>query len=186
MAINVHQVTSEKRLESHDEQLMLIIPVVGRYITRRCCDRWVVVTRRGLLLIGPCSTAQRKIFLSYWASKPSPEQEPPKSLCSNMSVMTWCSWRPDAGNFVSFIFSWKDHAFERHVVGSRVEKISRMELSKNLGFSHFVFICEDLGDPLFVTSIYCGSLCWMRGSQLADYSWAFFERFSRLRRDFCE
>jgi hypothetical protein len=52
MAINVHQVTSEKRLESHDEQLMLIIPVVGRYITRRCCDCWVVVTRRGLLLIG--------------------------------------------------------------------------------------------------------------------------------------
>jgi hypothetical protein len=27
MIINAHQVTAEKRLESHDEQLMLIIPV---------------------------------------------------------------------------------------------------------------------------------------------------------------
>jgi hypothetical protein len=27
MAINAHQVTAEKRLESHHEQLMLIIPV---------------------------------------------------------------------------------------------------------------------------------------------------------------
>jgi hypothetical protein len=31
MAINTHQVTAEKRLKSHDEPLMLIVSVVGRY-----------------------------------------------------------------------------------------------------------------------------------------------------------
>jgi hypothetical protein len=35
MALNVHQVAAGKRLESHDEQLMLIIPVVGRYNMQR-------------------------------------------------------------------------------------------------------------------------------------------------------
>ncbi|PNY01471.1 hypothetical protein L195_g024768 [Trifolium pratense] len=29
--INDHQVAARKRLESHDEQLMFIIPVIGRY-----------------------------------------------------------------------------------------------------------------------------------------------------------
>jgi hypothetical protein len=41
MAINAHQVTAGKRLESHDEQLMLIIPVVGRYDTRWCRVCWL-------------------------------------------------------------------------------------------------------------------------------------------------
>ncbi|MCI97048.1 hypothetical protein A2U01_0118348, partial [Trifolium medium] len=31
--INGHQVAAGKRLKSHDEQLMLIIPVVGLYST---------------------------------------------------------------------------------------------------------------------------------------------------------
>jgi hypothetical protein len=72
MAINVHQVTAEKRLKSHDEQLMLIIPVVGRYDTRWYRGRWLRTSRHGLHYIGPYSTTQRKIFLSYWVS--SPEQ----------------------------------------------------------------------------------------------------------------
>ncbi|MCI10463.1 hypothetical protein A2U01_0031556 [Trifolium medium] len=37
--INGHQVAAEKRLKSHDEQLMLIIPVVERYSMWRYCDR---------------------------------------------------------------------------------------------------------------------------------------------------
>ncbi|MCI63866.1 hypothetical protein A2U01_0085123, partial [Trifolium medium] len=37
--INGHQVAAGKRLRSHDEQLMLIIPMVGRYNTQRYCDR---------------------------------------------------------------------------------------------------------------------------------------------------
>jgi hypothetical protein len=41
MAVNVHQVATEKRLKSHDEPLMLIIPVVGRYNMHRYCDRWL-------------------------------------------------------------------------------------------------------------------------------------------------
>jgi hypothetical protein len=41
MAINAHQVTAEKRLESHDEQLILIILVVGCYNMHRYCDRWL-------------------------------------------------------------------------------------------------------------------------------------------------
>jgi hypothetical protein len=41
MAINAHQVTAEKWLESHDEQLILIIPVVGCYNMHRYCDRWL-------------------------------------------------------------------------------------------------------------------------------------------------
>jgi hypothetical protein len=39
MAINAHQVTAGKRLRSHDEQLMLIISVVGRYNMQGYCDR---------------------------------------------------------------------------------------------------------------------------------------------------
>jgi hypothetical protein len=39
MPINIHQITAGKRLESHDEQLMSIILVVGRYNRRRYCDR---------------------------------------------------------------------------------------------------------------------------------------------------
>ncbi|MCI37910.1 hypothetical protein A2U01_0059137, partial [Trifolium medium] len=39
MAINGHQVAAGKRLGSHGEQLMLIIPVVGRYNTQVYCDR---------------------------------------------------------------------------------------------------------------------------------------------------
>jgi hypothetical protein len=38
MAINDHQVTAGKRLKSHDEQLMFIIPVVGRYNMQEYCD----------------------------------------------------------------------------------------------------------------------------------------------------
>jgi hypothetical protein len=34
MTLNVHLVSVEKRLKNHDEQLMLIIPVVGHYDTR--------------------------------------------------------------------------------------------------------------------------------------------------------
>ncbi|MCI85123.1 hypothetical protein A2U01_0106402, partial [Trifolium medium] len=37
--INGLQVAAEKRLKSHDEQLMLITPVVGRYGMRRYHDR---------------------------------------------------------------------------------------------------------------------------------------------------
>ncbi|MCI58800.1 hypothetical protein A2U01_0080055, partial [Trifolium medium] len=37
--INGHQVAAGKRLKCHDEQLMFIIPVVGRYNTQRYCDR---------------------------------------------------------------------------------------------------------------------------------------------------
>jgi hypothetical protein len=72
--INAPQVSAGKRLNNHDEHLMLIIPVVGRYNMHEYFDRWPVKNGRGLLLIWPCSTAQRKVFLSYWASKPSPEQ----------------------------------------------------------------------------------------------------------------
>ncbi|MCI37234.1 hypothetical protein A2U01_0058458, partial [Trifolium medium] len=36
--INGHQVADGKRLKSHDEQLMLIILVVGRYSMWRYCD----------------------------------------------------------------------------------------------------------------------------------------------------
>ncbi|MCI55399.1 hypothetical protein A2U01_0076649, partial [Trifolium medium] len=36
--INGHQLAAEKRLKSHDEQLMLIISVVGRYSMQRYCD----------------------------------------------------------------------------------------------------------------------------------------------------
>jgi hypothetical protein len=39
MAINAHQVAAGKRLKSHDEPLMLIIPVVGRYNMQGYCDR---------------------------------------------------------------------------------------------------------------------------------------------------
>jgi hypothetical protein len=39
MAINAHQVAAGKRLKSHDEPLMLIIPVVGRYNTQGYYDR---------------------------------------------------------------------------------------------------------------------------------------------------
>jgi hypothetical protein len=39
MAINVHQGTARKRLKSHDEQLMLIILMVGRYNMQRYYDR---------------------------------------------------------------------------------------------------------------------------------------------------
>jgi hypothetical protein len=39
MALNDHQVVAGKRLESHDEQLMFIIPLIGRYNTQRYCDR---------------------------------------------------------------------------------------------------------------------------------------------------
>jgi hypothetical protein len=38
MTINVHQVTAGKRLRSHNEQLMLIIPVVGLYNMQGYCD----------------------------------------------------------------------------------------------------------------------------------------------------
>jgi hypothetical protein len=41
MALNVHQVTAGKRLKSHNEQLMFIIPVIGRYNIHRYCDRWM-------------------------------------------------------------------------------------------------------------------------------------------------
>ncbi|MCI50942.1 hypothetical protein A2U01_0072186, partial [Trifolium medium] len=37
--INGHQVAAGKRLKSYDEQLMLIISVVGRYSMWRYCDR---------------------------------------------------------------------------------------------------------------------------------------------------
>jgi hypothetical protein len=37
--INGHQMAAGKRLKNHDEQLMLIIPVVGRYNMRKYCDR---------------------------------------------------------------------------------------------------------------------------------------------------
>jgi hypothetical protein len=37
MIINAHQVIAGKRLKSHDEQLMLIIPVVGRYNMLTIC-----------------------------------------------------------------------------------------------------------------------------------------------------
>ncbi|MCI56334.1 hypothetical protein A2U01_0077585, partial [Trifolium medium] len=36
--INGHQVAAGKRLRSHDEHLMLIIPVVGRYNMHGYCD----------------------------------------------------------------------------------------------------------------------------------------------------
>jgi hypothetical protein len=39
MAINVLQVIAGKRMKSHDDQLMLNIPVVGRYNMQRYCDR---------------------------------------------------------------------------------------------------------------------------------------------------
>jgi hypothetical protein len=39
MAINAHQVTAGKRLKSHDEPLMLIILMVGRYNMHEYCDR---------------------------------------------------------------------------------------------------------------------------------------------------
>jgi hypothetical protein len=48
---------------------MLIILVVGRYNMQGYCDRWLRLDGRELLLIGSCSTAQGKIFLSYWASR---------------------------------------------------------------------------------------------------------------------
>jgi hypothetical protein len=35
-----------------------------------------------------------------------------------------------------------------------------------------------------VTSIYCGSVHWMRGSQLADHSWAFFEKIFSISARF--
>ncbi|MCI90902.1 hypothetical protein A2U01_0112196, partial [Trifolium medium] len=37
--INGHQVAAGKRLKSFDEQLMLIIPVVGRYSMQGHCGR---------------------------------------------------------------------------------------------------------------------------------------------------
>jgi hypothetical protein len=66
MAINAHQVTAEKRLESHDEQLMLIIPVVGRYNTCGYCDRW--------LRTKPTWTAL------HWALLDGPEEDIPQLL----------------------------------------------------------------------------------------------------------
>ncbi|PNY13186.1 hypothetical protein L195_g009835 [Trifolium pratense] len=36
--VNGHQVAARKGPESHDEQLMFIIPVVGRYNTQTYCD----------------------------------------------------------------------------------------------------------------------------------------------------
>jgi hypothetical protein len=211
---------------------MLIISVVGRYNMQGYCDRWPVMNGRGLLIIGPCSTAQGMVLFSYWASKPSPEHESPKSLCSNMSVMTWCSRCPDTSNILNFIFCWIDFVIERRIVVSCVEFVLRIieitssnfekiasriacveVASSEWRFSHVVFIFEDLEDPLIdtsiwilkihyqiraftledleylltFTSIYCGSLRWMRGSRLADYSWAYFkkifsisERFSRV------
>jgi hypothetical protein len=37
--INDHQMAAGKQLKNHDEQLMLIIPVVDRYNMRKYCDR---------------------------------------------------------------------------------------------------------------------------------------------------
>ncbi|PNX59310.1 hypothetical protein L195_g059626, partial [Trifolium pratense] len=37
--INDHQLIVEKRMKSHDDRLMLIISMVGRYSMRRYCDR---------------------------------------------------------------------------------------------------------------------------------------------------
>jgi hypothetical protein len=131
MAINVHQVTVRKRLKSHDEQLMFIIPVSAITL----CMDIVTVGRgwswRGLPFIGLCSTAQRKIFLSCWASKPSPEQEPPKSLCSNMSAMPWCLSRLVLRGFEQGRCS----PFYRGILSSRI-------LSRGLSrwFSQLVFI----------------------------------------------
>jgi hypothetical protein len=39
MAIKAHQVAAGKQLKSHDESLMLIIPVVGHYNMQGYCDR---------------------------------------------------------------------------------------------------------------------------------------------------
>jgi hypothetical protein len=49
MTINVHQVTAEKRLKSHDEQLMLIIPLLAVTI---CTNIVAVDVDEGCPLLG--------------------------------------------------------------------------------------------------------------------------------------
>jgi hypothetical protein len=128
--------------------------------------------------------------------------------------MTWCSRCPDTSNFLDFVFCLIDFVFKRHVAVSCVEFVSRIACVEvalsEWRFSHVVFIfedledplidtsiwipkihyrilaftLEDLKDPLMITSIYCESLCWMRGSQLADYSWAYFKKIFSISARF--
>jgi hypothetical protein len=58
MTINAHQMTVGKRLEIHDEQVMLFILVVDRYNMYGYCDRWLRTkpswaAHRRTLLDGP-------------------------------------------------------------------------------------------------------------------------------------
>jgi hypothetical protein len=107
---------------------------------------WMWVAPKWAMLDGPEEGLPQLL-----GSRPSQEQEPSKSLCSNMSVMTWCSRCPDTSNHLDFIFCWIDLVVERCIIVSYV----RVE----------AFIFEDTEDPLIDTRIeipkirYC-----MRGS----------------------
>jgi hypothetical protein len=66
MEINAHQMTVGKRLEIHDEQVMLVILVVDRYNMYGYCDRWL---RTKLLWV-----------VAHWALLDGPEEELPQLL----------------------------------------------------------------------------------------------------------
>ncbi|KAK2415853.1 hypothetical protein QL285_038301 [Trifolium repens] len=66
MTINAHQVAVEKRLERHDEQLMLVISVVGRYNTYGYCDCWLRTKPSWVAL--------------HWALLDGPEEDIPQLL----------------------------------------------------------------------------------------------------------
>jgi hypothetical protein len=57
MAFNGHQVIVGKRMKNHNEQLMLIIPVVGHHNAQGYCDPTSVKSLCGLLCFGSYSTA---------------------------------------------------------------------------------------------------------------------------------
>jgi hypothetical protein len=124
-----------------------------------------------------------------------------------MLVMSW--YEQPCGLYLCLLdFVWMPHRFLCVEFVSRITEIASRNSEKitlrvacveiassNEGFSHVVFILEDLEDPLINASIWirwwlrafiADLLGWMRGSQLADDSWAYFKnifsisaRFSR-------
>jgi hypothetical protein len=122
----------------------------------------------------------RRNSSALWAFRPSPEQDPPSRYARKVSVMTWCSRFPDACRLDRFCLNASSFPslslFRRARVNFNVF-LGRFRRSGSCRTGIFwAFIVEDLKDPLTMSSIYCVSLFLERGSQLADYSWAYFEK----------
>jgi hypothetical protein len=71
MTLNDHQMAAGKRLKNYDEQLMLIIPVVGRYDTHMYYDRWIATklswTAPSWAMLDSPKKGNHSQLLDFWA-----------------------------------------------------------------------------------------------------------------------